>query len=59
VTINAAINIQPFDANIFFMGASISPPFRWSKESDDRRPRCNGEVGGSSISAYVDLSVSS
>jgi hypothetical protein len=55
VTINAAINVQPFDANIRLMGASISPPFRRSKQSDYRRSGGNGQMRGASITADINL----
>src|ERR1044072_6940149 len=53
VTINAAINVVPFDADVFSIRTAIAPPLGWSKESDDRCARGNRNVRRSGVAANV------
>src|ERR1051326_6145448 len=55
VTINAAINVVPFDADVFSIRTAVAPPLGWSKESDDRCARGTGTDRRSGVAAQLQL----
>src|SRR5690348_4801285 len=53
MTIDAAINIRAFDANVRCIRTAVAPPLGWPKQSDDRSTRSHRDVGWPSVAANI------
>ena len=53
MAIHTTINIISLNAYIFQSRTTISPPFGWSKQSDNRRPSGNRDMRRTCISSNI------
>ena len=54
MTIHPAVYIRPFNANIRCPRTPIAPPFSRTKQTDNRRACCDGDVRRPGVAANVD-----
>jgi hypothetical protein len=59
MAICAAVDINPLNADVVWMQTTVTPPFRRTKQADNRGARRYGQMRWASVAAYVNFRASS